>query len=352
MAPIWTRNPVSVRRLRRGDRVAIISPSSGLAPLFPGVYERGLEALRSIGLEPIEFQTARMSSEELYAEPRLRARDLEAALVDPNIAGIVATIGGYESIRLYPHFREETFAGHPKLLLGGSDATTYTLYARRAGTVAFYGPSVMAGFSQMDDLPDSFRQHCEQFLFEPWERYEYRPYEAFTHGYTGWAKEGKGGVQALKKSAEGWTLLQGAEPEEGRLWGGCIEVVEFLKGTRYWPPIGFFDDVVLFFETSEEKPSPDRVGYMLRNYGVAGILKRVRGMVFGRAKDYSDEETKRLHELVKRIVSEEWDRPDLPILMDVNVGHTDPKLIFPVGGRVRLVPERRSITLLETPFRD
>lgn len=330
--------------------MAIVAPSSGLAPSFPGVYSRGLDVLRDLGLEPIEFPSAAMSSEQLYADPKLRADELHAALGRRDIHGIISVIGGYESIRLYDYLKPSVFASHPTFLMGGSDATTYLLFARRAGVIGLYGPSVMAGLSQASDLPPEFREHLRRFLFGRWQRYEYAPYPSFTHGYTGWSGKSPGGVQKMYGAAEGWTVLQGERPVEGHLWGGCIEVVEFLKGTRYWPPAGFFDDVVLFFETSEEKPPPQRVGYMLRNYGVAGILGRASALLLGRPKDYSSADVDKLHKLVTAIVADEFGRPDMPVITNVDIGHTDPKLIVPIGGRVRVDPVLKRITLTESPF--
>jgi muramoyltetrapeptide carboxypeptidase LdcA involved in peptidoglycan recycling len=350
MPEVWPEHPGPVPRLHRGDRVAVLALSSGLAPAFPKVFDRGLEALRSLDLEPVVYPSATLSSEELYADPALRARELMNALEDETIGGVISAIGGYESIRLFAHYRASVFTKHPKLVLGGSDATTYLLYGRRAGTIGFYGPSVMAGFSQMDDLPSEFRDHVKRFLFGRWKRFEYAGYPKYTHGYTGWSKTGAGSISKLQPAEEGWVVLQGDRAAEGRLWGGCIEVVEFLKGTRFWPRPAFFDDSILFFETSEEKPAPERVGYMLRNYGVAGILGRVKGLLFGRPKDYTAAEVKRLHEVIVQIVAGEFGRPDLPVIANVDIGHTDPKMIVPVGGRVRVDPVLKRITLLDSPF--
>ena len=351
MADLWPARAHPVPRLCPGDRVAIVAPSNGLAPSFPGVYERGLDALRKLGLEPVEFPTARRKSDELYREPESRARDLHDALRNREIKGMISVIGGYESIRLFDHLQPRVFREYPSFIMGGSDATTYLLFARRAGIIGFYGPSVMAGLSQMDDLPAEYRRHLEHFLFGRWDEYEYAPYRSFTHGYIGWGGTGGGGIEKLQPAGSGWTVLQGEGSVEGHLWGGCIEVVEFLKGTRYWPPPAFFENVVLFFETSEEKPAPERVGYMLRNYGVAGILERASALLMGRPKDYTAAEISRLHKLIVQIVAQEFSRADLPVITNVDFGHTDPKLIMPIGGRVRVDATLKRIILTESPFR-
>jgi hypothetical protein len=60
--------------LKPGDRIAVVSQSWGGPAAFPHIYEAGLRNLRELGLEPVEFPTARMDAAELYAHPELRAR--------------------------------------------------------------------------------------------------------------------------------------------------------------------------------------------------------------------------------------------------------------------------------------
>lgn len=85
--------------LKSGDKVAIVSPSSGMPFLFPWVYEQGMERLRNVfQLEPIEFPTARQSPEYLSRNPQARAEDINKAFADPSIKAITATIGGNDQV--------------------------------------------------------------------------------------------------------------------------------------------------------------------------------------------------------------------------------------------------------------
>ncbi|WP_230192653.1 hypothetical protein [Paenibacillus sp. CECT 9249] len=136
----------------------------------------------------------------------------------------------------------------------------------------------------------------------------------------------------------------------GVIVGGCIEVLEFMKSTAYWPDEAFWNDKVLFFETSEDKPSPMQVGYMLRNYGMQGIFSKIKGVIFGRAKDYSDEEKIELNKIIIDIIKGEFGAEHIPIVVDVDFGHTDPKLILPLGGKIELIPAKNDLILLENPF--
>lgn len=341
-------------KLRQGSRIAVISPSSGVPSVFPEIYELGLKNLREVlGFEIVEFPTARMSREELYKNPKLRAEDINRAFGDKSIDGIIASIGGYESIRILKYLDTETILKNPKLIMGFSDSTTFLVYLNLLGMITFYGPSVMAGFAQLNNLPGEFLEHLNTFLFEGKNTYDYKSYPRWANGYKDWKNMNTlGECTEFFPNEKGWTFLQGSNVTRGRLWGGCIEVLEFLKSTDYWPHKEFWNERVLFFETSEEKPLPDNVGYMLRNYGVQGIFEKAKGIIFGRPKDYTPSEVEELYDIVQSIVRDEFGAADIPIVMDFDFGHTEPKVILPLGCMVEINPGERNVTLLENPFRE
>ncbi|HBA04056.1 MAG TPA: LD-carboxypeptidase, partial [Clostridium sp.] len=74
---------------------------------------------------------------------------------------------------------------------------------------------------------------------------------------------------------------QGSGKVQGHLIGGCIDVLEMLKGTEVWPSSDMWKDGILFLETSEDKPEPTYLECWLRNYGAQGILQNINGIVFG-----------------------------------------------------------------------
>lgn len=145
---------IKPKRLKQGSKIAIISPSNGLPYLFPGIYELGLKNLKElIGFDIVEMPTARMSPDELYKNPRLRAEDINNAFADDSIDGIIASIGGYESVRILQYLDTDRIMKNPKFIMGFSDATTFLAYMSYLGMVTFYGPSVMAGLAQLKSLP-------------------------------------------------------------------------------------------------------------------------------------------------------------------------------------------------------
>ena len=344
--------PVKPRRLSRGDTVAIVSPSGAAPNRFPWVYERGLRNLEHVfGLEVKEYPTARAERDTLARNPRMRAEDVNRAFRDDEVRGIIASIGGEDSMRILPYVDGAAIEANPKVLMGFSDTTTLLMFGNQRGLVTFHGPSVMAGFAQLETLPRALTEHIRHVLFDASPAPEYRPFSAYSDGYPDWnSPENAGEVRPPRKDA-GWHWLQGEARARGRLFGGNIEVLEFLKGTPFWPDPEFWKGKVLFLETSEEVPPPLAVQRWLRNYGLQGVFDDVVALLFGRARGYSDEQKRELDALLVSVVAEEFGQPDLPIVSNLDFGHTDPQFILPLGVEAEVDPAQKAFRLLEPAVR-
>lgn len=338
-----------VKRLERGSRIAIVSPSSGAGQMFPHIYDKGIENLRKhLGFEIVEMPTCRKSSDWLYRNPEARAEDINAAFADKSIDGIICSIGGYESVRILRYLNTEEILNNPKFFMGFSDSTSFLSYLNRLGMATFYGPSVMAGFAQWDHMPEAFQRHVTDFLFDGEVPYKYPPLGKWTEGYADWRKpELAGFCLPFEDNEKGFEFLQG-KSTEGKLWGGCIEVLEGLKGTHYWPEDDFWKGRILFLESSEKKPSPMEFGVMLRNYGTQGILHKIDGLLIGRPNKYSPREKIELKKVVLDITNIEFDLKGLPIVMNMDFGHTDPKWILAMGIGVEV--DEAGMRLMESPW--
>lgn len=335
-------------KLNRGDTVAIVSPSWGGPSIFPYVYENGLKILQEWGLKIKEFPTTRMNATFTRANPQIRAKDINDAFADPEVKAVFASIGGDDSIRILPFLDKKIIAENPKILMGYSDTSTLHVFANLQGLITFYGPSIMAGFSQMGSLSESFESHVREMLFEPKEKYNYRSYQEYCDGYPDWANnENIGKVNTLKPN-DGWHWLRGSGKVQGELFGGCIEVLEMMKGTDFWPPRDFWRGKIFFLETSEEKPSIHHIDHVLRNYGMLGVFDQIGGFIFSRARDYSDKEKKALEEKIVSVIAGEFGKPDLPIIANFDVGHTDPQLVLPLGVKAEIDCENKEIKLIES----
>lgn len=337
---------VKPRRLTPGDRVAVVSLGWGGPHTFPAVFEAGLATLERFGCEIVEMPSARRATAVLRADPRARAEDLTHAFADPSIQAIVTSIGGDDSARILAHLDAAVMRANPKILMGYSDTTAQLIYAHRQGLVTFHGPTVMAGLAQASRFPE-LAAHMRSILFEPAPQYEYRPYTGWVEGYPDWATGDDPTAVGERRSHAGWRWLNGERPARGRLVGGSFEVLEFLKGSRYWPEPAWWDGRLLFLETSELVPTPMQVRFWLFNYGLQGILERISGLLVGRARGYTASQEHELDDAIVGVVGEDFGVADLPIVTGMDFGHTDPQWILPLGCEAEIDPCARTFRLLE-----
>jgi len=291
-----------------------------------------------------------MSPEQLQANPWLRVADINAAFADRSIAGIIASIGGDDSIRILPYLDREIIEANPKLIMGYSDTTTLLAFINTLGNVTFHGPAVMAGIAQAEALGPEYLEDLNTFLLSNPETYEYYPSAFYVNGYPDWGIAQNRGKINTPIPNPGWYWLQKASCKTATVWGGCMDVLEFMKGTDFWPERVFFDDKFLLFETSEDVPTPQQVLYFLRNYETQTILNRIQGIIFGRPRDYTPQQNRELRQVVTQVVIEECGRTDIPILMDFDAGHTDPQRIVPFGIRMEIDSENSRVVLVEKVF--
>ncbi len=338
------------QKLHKGDTVAIMSPSWGGPSVFPHVYEAGLKTLEKLGLKIKEYPSARKDATFLAQNPEFRAQDINDAFADDAVKAIFVSIGGNDSVRILPFLNRDSIQKNPKIIMGYSDATTFLTYLNQWGLVTLYGPTVMAGLAQWENLSAAFREHITTLLFDNSQAYTYHPYEKYCNGYEDWSEKQNADQTKPFEKNDGWRWLQGEGIVEGKLFGGCIEVLEFMKSTKFWPAPDFWEGRILLLEASEDKPTPEQVKYMLRNYGMQGVFDKIAGLLFGRARDYSKEEKAQLDENILSIVKGEFQHPDLPIVSNVDFGHTDPQLIMPLGITMKIDCEGKKLQLTESIF--
>ncbi|MDA3850253.1 MAG: LD-carboxypeptidase [Spirochaetaceae bacterium] len=292
-----------------------------------------------------------MDANKLFMNPQLRAEDINNAFSDQNIHGIISTIGGDDSVRILKYLNINKIKQNPKFIMGYSDFTTISTYLNLNGLVTFNGPSIMAGFSQFLSFTKEYRRYIEDYLFSPKENSIIPEFSSYSDGYPDWInKKNIGKVNSLKKN-DGVHFIQGSGKCSGQLFGGCIDVLEMMKGTAFWPTKDFWKNKILFLETSEEKPSIDCVKYWLRNYGVMGVFEQISAILFGRAREYSIEEKEKLEEAIISVVKEEFGNSQLAIITNLDFGHTDPQIILPLGINIEIDISNKKIFQTESAFK-
>lgn len=342
---------IKPEKLQPGDKVATVSLSWGGAgdPELRWRYEQGVKRLKDVfGLEVVAMPYSLKGSEFIYNHPEARAEDLMNAFKDPSIKAIFSNIGGVESIRLLPYIDFDVIRNKPKIFMGFSDTTIAHFICLKAGLTSFYGPAIMLDFAENVEMHDYTIEYVKRTLFsnEPIGKIE--PAKEWTSELLDWAIPEYRNRKRKMNPNHGPEVLQGSGKVSGRLIGGCIEVLEFMKGTELWPEPYIWEDSILFFETSEDKTEPKYITYWLRNYAAQGILQKAKGIIF--AKPYGEVYYEEYKEAIRTVMNE-YELTNLPILYNLNFGHTEPKFIIPYGTLAEIDCENKAFSILESGVR-
>ncbi len=288
--------------LQPRDRVAVIAPASAFdrASFEAGVALIGARYRAEYG--PGVFERHRY----LAGDDARRLSELTAALADPEIRAVFCARGGYGAMRLLARLAAAAAPDPPKPLVGFSDITALHLWLQAHGRISVHGPVL----TQLGRLPPAT---CER-LFCLLESTSPAPALSGTLTYVG-------GVA------------------EGPLLGGNLSVVTRLLGTPFMPAL---DGAILLLEDQGERPY--RLDRMWTHLQLAGVFERVRGIVLGsftgceeRDAPYGSAEV--LRELALAT--------GLPCAGGFPIGHGDLNEPVPLGVRVRLDADARSLVFLE-----
>jgi muramoyltetrapeptide carboxypeptidase LdcA involved in peptidoglycan recycling len=332
---------------RPGDRVAVVSPSRGLPEVFPEAYELGLRRLRDeLGLEPVEYPSTRV----MGSTPRERARDLHAAFADPEVTAVLATIGGDDQITVLRHLDADLIRANPKPFFGYSDNTNLLHFLWTQGVVGYHGGSVMVHLGRGGRTHPAHIESLRAALFGSGWHHLAEPLD-WGDEPVSWQTPDRFGEEPPMWPHEGWDWVNAPSGVlESRTWGGNLEIISWLLQAGWVGPSEAYAGCVLVLETSEEMPPDTEVYRILRNMGERGLLGGCSGLVMGRPKAWESdrpnppEEKRRYVDAQRAAVERAMTEyaAGVPIVFGVDLGHTDPQLIVPYGGEIRLDgPNRR-----------
>jgi muramoyltetrapeptide carboxypeptidase LdcA involved in peptidoglycan recycling len=337
--------PIKPVALKPGDGIGIISPSWGGPAVFPHRLDAGIRQIEGLGYHAITAPHARNQHGYISDTAENRAADIHALFADSNIKAIIAAIGGDHSCHLLPLLDFDLIRRNPKIFMGYSDVTVLNVALYQAvGLITFNGPAVMTDFGEQPAMLPYTLHWMQQVLCRAQPVGKIEPAEAWTEEFQDWEhKEDMKRARNLTPSP-GWTWVKPGYAE-GRLIGGCLESLQHLRGTRFWPD---WSDAIFFFETSEEKPSPETIDGILMDYENMGVFDKLKGMLVGRPMKYNDQEKRALRE----VLLERTKQYDFPIISDMDFGHTAPQIILPVGCRAKIDTHNRRFSMIEAAVSD
>ena len=322
--------------------VGIVSLSSGILgeSRIRFETETGIRRLEEYGLNIKFMPHALMGLDYVKAHPEKRAEDLLLAFHDPEIDMILCAIGGDDTYRLLPYlFEHDELANSvtDKVFLGFSDTTINHLMLHKVGLTTFYGQAFLPDICELSSEMLPYTRKYFEELINTENISEICPSDI-------WYEERKSfgidqaGKPLISHPNSGFELLQGPSVFSGKILGGCIDsIYDMFNGDRYadmpvlckkyhlFPDPEDWKGRILLLETSEEKPSPEKYRKALEYLKQTGVFEAVSGLLIGKPMDETYAQEYRL--LLTKVI----DRPDLPIVFNLNVGHSLPRCIIPFG---------------------
>lgn len=354
-------------RLKRGDKVAIVSLSSGILGEAFAKHELdlGVKRMEEFGLIPVFMDNSLKGMEYIKNHPEKRAEDLKQAFADDDIKAIFCAIGGADSYRTLPYLMsDETFKqnvkNNPKIFMGFSDSTTSHLMLNKLGLTTFYGQSFLVDIAEFEPDMLKYSKDAFEFLFNPTDNHEILPSKVWYKNRTDYSPSAVGTYREKFEDSKGYELLQGTNSASGKLLGGCIEVLaeyidactsenqaeinETIKDCNPFPSIEEWTGSIMLLETSEEFIKPEDYRKIIQKFKQLGIMDVINGMIVGKPMDEV------YYEEYKQILKEELAKFNFPILYNINIGHSYPHTLLPLGEVVAIDTNNKTLTIKNNPL--
>lgn len=308
-------NIVKPQRLREGDTIGIIAPAWSFDPEN---FKKGVETLRAMGFKVKYDDTIFSKYWSMAGYDRERAAQINRMFANKEIKAIFCAKAGYGSIRTIPYLDKEIIRKNPKIFVGYSDITILLYYLYKVGRmVVFHGPVVS------DEIYKGMGTINLDYL---------------SLALTQSSPLGEMQFPGLK------TLKSGKAT--GVMIGGNMSMLISAIGTPYDIDT---DNKVLFLEDIGE--DLETIDNYIMHLKLAGKLKKIKGIIFGRMIDCVDHSGKEY--TIRDILEDVLHNVEVPIMYGFPSGHRDTlakdiNITLPLGIPVTLDADKRVLLIDES----
>jgi muramoyltetrapeptide carboxypeptidase len=318
--------PTSIRprALQPDDTVAVAALSSPLETAELESYRRGVATLESLGfrVRPAPLVHAEKVWWWASARPVVVGRELNELFRDPEVRAIWALSGGRFALSYLDVIDYDAIAAHPKPLVGMSDIGALQLAIHsRTGLVTIHGDILLYGLGEWHELSDSDRAGLA---------------DAYRRVLT--SPEPAGPLPALSA----WETWRPGRTD-GPMLGGQLHRLVRIQATPWAFTAERFQGAILFIE--DLNTSTINVWNDLQVLRHAGVFERIAGLLVGPTEtvQVAPEGPDSLREVVLDVLGDR----QIPVIGNVDVGHAGPNIPLPLGIRVGIDADARTIELLE-----
>ncbi|MDQ8733611.1 LD-carboxypeptidase [Paenibacillus sp. LHD-38] len=315
--------------LKPGDDIRIISPSRSMSIIAEEQIRLAQERLEAMGLT-VSYAKNCMETDDFFSSSiQARIDDLHEAFLDSSVKGILTTIGGYNCNQLLRSLNYSIIASNPKRLCGYSDITALSnaVFAK-TGLISYSGPhfSTFAIKYGNDYTVDYFKR----MLMEN-QSIRIQPAEYWSDDAWFLDQENR----SFQTNNGPYIINEGQA--EGTLIGGNLCTLNLLQGTSYMPSL---KDAIVFIEDDYES-QPVTFDRDLQSLIHQPGFEDVKGLVIGRFQHSSN----MTRNLLAKIISSKAELANIPVIGDLDFGHTSPMFTFPIGGRAIIAANGKDLSL-------
>jgi muramoyltetrapeptide carboxypeptidase len=269
-----------------------------------------------------------------------RADEFNTFIRNPKVRMIISTIGGYSCNGIVDALDYAALSADPKIIVGYSDITPILLavYAK-TGLITFHGPTLLAEIAEFPDLLPMTKGSFLNTLMKSVPAGLIVPAQEWTDEFLAWDMQDDR-ARIMNKS-EGWRWVKSGAGT-GTLLGGNLESMRGIAGSTYWPN---FKNAVFMWETIST--NIDQIDQSITHLEMLGVFDEMKAMLVGRPFRGSA----RFEVEWRTYLSERFCAYDVPIVADVDLGHTDPMYTFPIGSRIKVDSSECRVEILDAGVR-
>lgn len=317
------------KKLQKGDEIRVIAPSNSISIISSANREIANDRLSGLGLKVTFGKNVEENDEFHSSSIKSRVADLHKAFQDTKVKAVFAVIGGFNCNQLLKYIDWNIIKNNPKIFIGYSDTTALqnAIFAK-TGLVTYSGPAWSTFGQKLHfDYTLEYFKKClmsdDKFTIEPSEKWS----------DDAWYKDqdNRGLIEN-----DGWLIINKGKAS-GTILGANLCTLNLLQGTEYFPDL---KNSVLFIEDDSESKlvNFDRdLQFLIHLPSFRGV----RGIVIGRFQKASEVTNEKLVKIIKS----KAELKNMPVIANVDFGHTSPIITFPIGGEVTVDTRNKSIVV-------
>ncbi|MBT2697518.1 LD-carboxypeptidase [Bacillus sp. ISL-40] len=333
---------ITYPHLKKGATIGVTAPSSGVPPQLHEILKLACSRMEQRGFKVNCGETAWTQNKAKSAPALKRAAEFNTMMCDNEIDILIPPWGGELLIETLKHIDFENIKN--KWVLGYSDISGLLLaITLKTGIATAHGTNIVDLRGEfMDETTamwqsvlstnkgESVIQPSSEKYQKEWQHTNPSPCVFHLTEQTAWNTVGNRPVRI-----------------QGRLLGGCIDIIRHLIGTP-------FGDVEKF---RKQHINGEPVIWYLENCGMntadlrrslvqmrlAGWFENCSGLMFGRSDANRSVENYTVEDVYQDLAAE----LDIPIIYDIDCGHLPPQITFINGAYGEVEVSERKGTVLQ-----